>query len=127
MRMHEQVTHTFLSFLNSVLLDPDAFSAGLQSTDKNFADLEDAQKLFFFGTLLGLFKHFELMYVQQSQGVMDQETWDAWSEHIRMYYHQPGVKTWWNLRKATFIPGFRNYLESSAQSEMTSFVELVNS
>jgi hypothetical protein len=44
-----------------------------------------------------------------------------------MYYHQPGVKTWWNLRKATFIPGFRNYLESSAQSEMTSFVELVNS
>jgi hypothetical protein len=41
MRMHEQVTHTFLSFLNSVLLDPDAFSAGLQSTDKNFADLED--------------------------------------------------------------------------------------
>ena len=94
MRMHEQVTHTLLSFLHAVTSDPDAFVAGLRSTDSNFADLSDGQKLFFFATMLGLFKHFELMYVQHSQGVMDQETWDAWSEHIRMYYHQPGAQAW---------------------------------
>lgn len=127
MRMHEQVTHTLLSFLNAVISDPDTFAAGLQSTDSNFAGLSDGQKLFFFATMLGLFKHFELMYVQHIQGIMDQETWDAWSEHIRMYYHQPGAQAWWSLRKATFIPGFRDYLESSVQPEMKSFVELLNS
>ena len=127
MRMHEQVTHTLLSFLNAVISDPDSFVVGLQSADSNFAKLSDGQKLFFFATMLGLFKHFELMYVQHSQGVMDQETWDAWSEHIRMYFHQPGAQAWWSLRKTTFIPGFRDYLESSIHPEMKSFVELVNS
>ena len=98
---------------------------GLQSTDENFAELTDEQKMFFFGTMLGLFKHYELMFVQYDQGVMDKETWDAWNEHIRMYFHQPGAQAWWRLRKATFIPGFRDYLDSSPDSEMTSFVDLV--
>ncbi len=71
--MHEQVTHTLLSFLNAVISDPDTFAAGLQSTDSNFAKLSDGQKLFFFATMLGLFKHFELMYVQHTQGVMDRD------------------------------------------------------
>jgi len=127
MRMHEQITHTFLSFLNTVVSDPDAFVAGLRSTNSNFAELSDGQKMFFFATLLGLFKHFELVYLQYTHGVMDQETWDAWSEHIRMYYHQPGAQVWWSLRKTVFVPGFRDYLESSEPAGMKSFVELVSS
>lgn len=125
MRMHERITQTYLSFLNSVLTDPEAFLVGLQSTDERFRDLTDDQKLFFFGSMLGLFKHYELMFVQHDQGVMDKETWDAWSEHIRMYFYQPGAQAWWALRKATFIPGFRDYLDSTPESDMTSFVELI--
>lgn len=125
LHMHEQVTQTYMSFLNSVLLDPEAFSAGLQASDKTFSELSEGQKMFFFGTMLAFFKHFELMYAQYRQGVMDQETWEAWSEHIRMYFHQPGVQAWWSLRKSTFIPGFRDYLESSSPPEMTSFVDLL--
>ena len=127
LKMHEQMTQTFLSFLNAMLHDPDAFAVGLKSVDRNFAELSDGQKMFFFGTMLGLFKHFELMYVQHAHGIMGQETWDAWSEHIRMYFHQPGAETWWNLRKAAFIPGFRAYLDSSAPPEMKSFVDVMNS
>lgn len=127
MRMHEQITQTYLSFLNSVLTDPETFVAGLQSTDKGFADLSNKQKLFFFGAMLGLFKHYELMFVQYDQGVMGKETWEAWNEHIRMYFHQPGAQSWWDLRKSTFIPRFRDYLESSSAPEMTSFVDLLDS
>jgi hypothetical protein len=125
LQMHEQITHTLLSFLNTVLMDPEAFSKGLQSTDENLADLNDAEKMFFFGTLLGFFKHFELMYAQHRQGIMDQESWDAWSEHMRMYFHQPGVQTWWQLRKATFIPDFRDFLDSSESPGMTTWVDFV--
>jgi hypothetical protein len=126
MRMHEQITQTYLSFLNSVLTDTEAFMKGLQSTDENLADLTNDQKLFFFGSMLGLFKHYELMYVQYDQGVMDKQTWEAWNEHIRMYFHQPGAQAWWALRKTTFIPGFRTYLDSSSAPEMTSFVDLLS-
>ena len=110
-----------------MIRDPDAFVAGLSSVDRNFADLSDGQKMFFFATMLGFFKHYELMYVQHAHGIMGQETWDAWSEHIRMYFHQPGAQTWLNLRKAAFIPGFRGYLDSSAPPEMKSFVDVMNS
>jgi hypothetical protein len=126
MRMHEQITQTYLSFLNAVLSDPDTFAAGLRSSEKDFADLSNKQKLFFFGSMLGLFKHYELMFVQHDQGVMDDETWDAWNEHIRMYFHQPGAQSWWSLRKSTFIPRFRDFLESSSAPEMTSFVDLLD-
>ena len=126
LRMHEQVTQTYMSFLNSVLIDPEAFATGLRSTDTDFAGLSDGQKMFFFGAMLGLFKHFELMYAQHAQGVMDQKTWDSWSEHIRMYFHQPGAQAWWSLRRSTFVPGFQNYLESSVSPEMKSFVQLVS-
>jgi len=29
------------------------------------------------------------------------------------YYHGPGVKTWWLMRRAAFAAGFRDYVETS--------------
>lgn len=126
LRMHEQVTQTYMSFLGSILVDPGSFAAGFSSEQPDFSDLDDAQKTFFFATMLGFFKHFEMMYVQYSQGVMDEETWNAWSVHIRMQFHQPGAQHWWNLRKDTFIPAFRDYLDASTAPEMRKFVDLLD-
>jgi hypothetical protein len=36
-----------------------------------------------------------------------------------------GAQAWWALRKATFAPSFRKYLESSAPPQMESFVDLI--
>jgi hypothetical protein len=74
--MHEQVTQTYMSFLASILVDPGSFAAGFKSEHPDFADLNDAQKVFF-STMVGFFKHFEMMYVQYAEGVMDEETWSA--------------------------------------------------
>lgn len=124
LHMHEQVTQTYMSFLSSVLIDPEAFSQGLHSKTVGFENLNVNQKLTFFGTMLGLFKHFEMMHAQYLHGVMDQNIWNAWSEHVRMYFHQPGVQAWWSLRRTTFVPDFRDFLESSVPPEMRSFVDL---
>ena len=125
LHMHEQVTQTYMAFLNSVLIDPEAFLEGLRSETPDFENLNDSQKLTFFGTMLGLFKHFEMMHAQYRHGVMDQETWKAWSEHVRMYFHQPGARAWWSLRRSTFVADFQNYLEASEAPEMKSFVDLI--
>lgn len=125
LRMHEQVTQTYMSFLGSLLVDPGAFAAGFKTEDPDFADLDDAQKTFFFATMLGFFKHFEMMFVQYSHGVMDEETWEAWSVHIKMQFHQPGVQNWWKLRKEAFIPAFREYLDASTAPPMRKFVDLL--
>jgi hypothetical protein len=43
-----------------------------------------------------------------------------------MYYHRPGVKDWWRLRRAAFAPGFGNYVENSEPiSELPSVAQLI--
>ncbi len=125
LHMHEQVTQTYMMFQSTILTDPATFAAGMQCEKEDFSDLDSGQKVFFFATMLGFFKHFEMMHAQYSNGVMDEETWNAWSTHIRMQFHQPGAQIWWRLRRDTFIPGFQHYLETSSPPEMKSFVDLL--
>jgi len=58
-------------------VDPEAFNARLRSTSPDFESPTENRKIFFFATMLRMFKHFEMMHVQYRQGVLDQETWDA--------------------------------------------------
>ena len=52
----------------------------------------------------GLFKYFKLMFMQHRDGNTDDESWEAWSRHMLMQFHQPGVQAWWSLRQTTFSP-----------------------
>jgi hypothetical protein len=57
---------------------------------------------------------------------IDNECWMAWSEHVLMYFNQPGVKMWWELRRGSFNPRFRKFLESSAAPKVATFVEIIS-
>ena len=72
------------------------------------------------------FKLFENAWFQQRQGTLDPQQWQGWDAYIRMYYHRPGVKTWWCLRRAAFAAGFRDYIEKSEPiTELPSVTELI--
>jgi len=59
------------------------------------------------------FKLFENAWFQQRHGTLDPEQWEGWDPYIRLYFHQPGVKVWWQSRRKVFAAGFREYLETS--------------
>jgi hypothetical protein len=63
--------------------------------------------------LFTTFKLFENAWFQQRQGTLDPEQWEGWDLHIRVYYHRPGVQTWWSDRRAMFAAGFRKYVEAT--------------
>jgi hypothetical protein len=63
--------------------------------------------------LFATFKLFENAWFQQRQGTLDPQQWEGWDAYIRMYYHRPGAKTWWQTRRAAFAAGFRDYIEAS--------------
>jgi len=72
------------------------------------------------------FKLFENLWFQQLQGTLAPGQWQGWDAYIRMYYHRPGVKTWWCLRRAAFAAGFRDYIEKSEPiTELPSVTELI--
>ena len=100
--------------LTQVIADnADPFAAGLVSTSDTLAELGDGGRLRFLSAMFALFKHYENMYLQFTKRRISHDEWEPWSNHIQMYFHQPGVQIWWNLRKSAFSPPFRAFLESS--------------
>jgi hypothetical protein len=77
--------------------------------------------------IFATFKLFENAWFQQRQGTLDAEQWQGWDAYIRTYYHRPGVKTWWSMRRAAFAPGFRGYLEATQPiADMTPLGQLIS-
>jgi hypothetical protein len=108
----DSLAHSLVDLLGPHAQNPDslrAFSAVIENWDAATEQDRARTVPFIFAT----FKLFENAWFQQRQGTLDHEQWKGWDAYIRIYYHRPGVKTWWSMRRAAFALGFRNYLESS--------------
>jgi hypothetical protein len=93
---------------------------------ENWHNASDAERTRALPLFFSAFKLFENAWFQQLQGTLDPQQWQGWDAYIRMYYHRPGVKAWWRLRRAAFAPGFRDYIESSEPiSELPSVSQLI--
>jgi len=121
------ITQSFMSIAEIISVRPEAFAAGLSSTPTDFDQLTAGDKVYFISSIFGLFKYYELMFMEYKDGNTDDVSWNAWSQHMLMQFHQPGVRAWWALREATFHPEFRNFLNESERPNMMSFTELVQS
>jgi hypothetical protein len=42
-----------------------------------------------------------------------------------MHFNQPGVQMWWSLRKGSFAPSFRTFLESSPAPKVPTMVDVL--
>lgn len=112
----DSLAHSLVDLLGPQAQNPEslrAFSAVTENWD--VASEEDRARAvpFMFAT----FKLFENAWFQQRQGTLDWQQWEGWDAYIRIYYHRPGVKAWWTMRRAAFAAGFRDYLEKSQPVE----------
>jgi hypothetical protein len=98
----------------------EAFTAGLVSKNPAFTDLDDANRMRFLTGIFALFKHYENMFLQFERGRVGAEDWEPWSNHIQMYFFQPGVQSWWAIRKSAFAPAFRVFLDAAKKPDEPS-------
>jgi len=124
---HQAITQSFMSIAEIISKRPEVFAAGLSSRSETFEQLAAGDKAYFISTIFGLFKYYEFMFMQHRDGNTDDESWSAWSQHMLMQFHQPGVQVWWSLRESTFHPAFRKFLNESEPPKMKSAVELMQS
>jgi hypothetical protein len=83
-----------------------------------FSDLPENDRLIFISIIFALFKHYENIFRQFENGQIDQDTWTTWFIHVRMYFHQPGVQSWWKMRGPAFTPSIREIREVSVRAEL---------
>ena len=93
---------------------------------ENWHDATEEDRMRALPLFFSTFKLFENAWFQQRQETLDPQQWLGWDAYIRMYYHRPGVKDWWQLRRTAFAPGFRDYVENSEPiSELPSVAQLI--
>ena len=108
----DSLTQSLIHLLGPLGSDPDQMRAFVSVTE-DWHGATEADRLRTVSMLFTTFKLFENAWFQQPQGTLDAEQWQAWDLHVRVYYHRPGVKTWWSLRRAMFAASFREYVEST--------------
>ena len=112
----DSLAHSLVDLLGPMAQHPEsmrAFSLAIE----DWHGATDADRLRAVPFIFATFKLFENAWFQQRQNTLDQQQWLGWDVYIRMYYHQPGVKTWWSMRKIAFAPGFCEYLEGTLPLE----------
>ena len=122
---HETVVSGYMASINVISQHAEIFAKGIQSTYDEFKKFPDDEKVVFVGMIFGFFKHFEQIHAQYRQGLIGEEEWAAWSEHIGMQFHQTGPQWWWKLRRSSFAPPFREYLDQCPQPEMELLTDIL--
>jgi len=79
-------------------------------------------RLIYVGLIFSICKHFENISFRARCGFIDNESWTAWSEHVLMYFNQPGAKMCWELRSGSFNARFRNFVDSSPVPKVPTMV-----
>ena len=108
----DSLTRSLIALLGPQAGDPDQLRA-FAAAAEDWHGASEAVRVRCVSIFFTTFKLFENAWFQQRQGTLDKQQWEGWDAYIRMYYHRPGVKTWWSLRKMAFAPGFRDYLEAT--------------
>ena len=112
----DSLAHALVELLGQHTQRPELIRS-FSALTENWHDATEEDRARALPFIFATFKLFENAWFQQRQGTLDRQQWEGWDAYIRIYYHCPGVKTWWTMRRAAFATGFCNYLEKSQPVE----------
>ena len=122
--IHQNILTGWFSAGNLVAQHAEVFAKGLLVDGAGFDAMSDAEKLVFVTVAMGMFRHYENVFLQNREGYVRSEDWNAWTKHLLMYFSMPGVQYWWKMRPASFSPAFVAFLEAAPPSSMPAPTDL---
>jgi hypothetical protein len=108
----DSLTSSLIALFGQQAASPEQMRA-FASVVEDWQGATEEDRLRAVSLLFATFKLFENAWFQKRQGTLEQEQWEAWDLHIRVYYHRPGVQAWWSDRGKMFASGFRKYVEAT--------------
>lgn len=83
---------------------------------EDLTGLSADEQLRFSALLVYIFRTFENLHYQYSEGVFCSNYWDPWKDIIIWFFNRPGVVQWWPSRRATFQKRFVLFLETTPRN-----------
>src|SRR5579864_260942 len=131
-QIHQNIAGGWFNVTALVGAHASAFSAGVKSSEDEFAAMPDAEKLEFMVATLSLLKHLENAYLQHhaylqhQEGFVRADDWEAWAKLMFLYFRTPGVRRYWKLRRDTFSPTFVRFVETSHESSLPLLTDMLS-
>ena len=90
-----------------------ATSALIRKGLVDFSALNTDEQFQFLVLMTSLYRRFENVYYQYNKGLLESELWDGYHHSLRAYTNTPGGREFWTLRKDSFSPSFREFIDKS--------------
>jgi len=82
--------------------------------------LDEDERVQFGYIVISFLRRYENIFFQYESGLIDEDFWSGHRENLLWVYRRPGVQHVWEDRKHSFSGSFREYLDRSAQIELTT-------
>src|SRR5947209_18988379 len=90
--IHQNILHGWMGAGNLVATHAELFARATNSGAEEIEAMSDAEKLTFVTVAMAMFRHYENLYLQCREGYVRREDWNAWNQHLLMYFGMPGVQ-----------------------------------
>ena len=103
-------------FLVPLIQDRD-LARSFERAVSGWSELDSEEQVRIMYVLTQLFRNWENAFYQHRQRTLEPWLWEAWRHVILSYFHQPGIRDWWRLRRSAYSEPFRAFLESSSRPD----------
>jgi hypothetical protein len=83
---------------------------------ENLESLDSKEQAQFRCLMISLFRSYENIFYQYSQGMIEPAVWRGWATSMTRQFWRPGVQAWWPEWSDHCHADFRSFLESSQAS-----------
>ena len=92
------------------------FSVGMSDPKK----LDSDEYLQFAYLGISLFRRYENVFFQYQFGLINDDFWFGHRDNLLWFFHRPGTQVWWRERRLGFSKSFREFLENTSPSDVSS-------
>lgn len=86
--------------------------------------LDEKEQARFVELCFSLLRMFEDMHYQYQSGFLDPEIWKGYERLYVAYAKAPGFRAYWKIRRHTFRPEFRDFIDSYGSPEVATWGSL---
>lgn len=105
------------SLIGSLINDDGGFVRIWRKALSDLDSLTDDEEVRFFAFTSALFRFFEASRVQWLRGQLDDEHWRSIEQQAIIAAVQPGIRTFWNIRRTWHCAAFQKWFEALPTAE----------
>jgi len=106
----------YLQFIRSITDQPDIARIWRAGIESGMAGLDEIEKVQFISFLSGLFRYYEVSFIQHSKGKLDPELWQNVEAQLAKLVVSVGFHEWWLVRRDFHSERFQSFIEQLVKS-----------